>query len=450
MPLPSQRPRTSRFGGLPPARRFNAAPSSGGGMSGRALGLGALVLGLAMLAWWLVQGGSGSSQAPASLASRDAERSASGPGSAGAPVPARGTLAATTEPRNVASTIPARTPQTAQVPAPRQGPTTIILPPAAAMTDTPPAPASSPAPSGPTTSQPASTPTTDPGTGGRATPELIPAGTTGTPGSARVSGRPEGVQRLFDAAEASLKTNRPVEARMFLNRALFDARTPDEDLPLLRQRLTELNQVLVFSPTVAPGDPLVETYTIEPGDVLARLVNARQLGVDWRLIQRVNQLSDPGRIRVGQKLKLVRGPFHAIVDKGEYRLDLYAAATDPDGNRLFIRSFLVGLGEFGSTPLGTWMVREGSKLVDPHWVNPRTGEKFSNTDPKNPIGERWIGLRGTDANTEVLSGYGIHGTIEPQSIGTDASMGCVRMLSGDIELIYEVLVEGKSTVQIVP
>jgi len=66
----------------------------------------------------------------------------------------------------------------------------------------------------------------------------------------------------------------------------------------------------------------------------------------------------------------------------------------------------------------------------------------------NPIGERWIGLRGIDERNKDLSGLGIHGTIEPKSIGKNVSMGCVRMLSSDVEEVYEMLLEGVSTVAI--
>ena len=66
----------------------------------------------------------------------------------------------------------------------------------------------------------------------------------------------------------------------------------------------------------------------------------------------------------------------------------------------------------------------------------------------NPIGERWIGLEGVEERTMDLSGLGIHGTIEPGTIGTQSSMGCIRMGSSDITQVYEMLAEGVSTVEI--
>lgn len=318
-------------------------------------------------------------------------------------------------------------------------------------------------------------PVSTPGTGTSATPSLgasLPAGNTAPSGTATTpsttteppshstesttaaptvaAGRDAAVERLITSGDAAKTNNRLLEARVAYNRALHHPRASDADTAWLRQQLTTINDTLVFSTAVTPDDPLVMSYMVQAGDRLATIARSNNVRTDWRFIQRVNKMSDPGRLRVGQKLKLVKGPFHAVVFKSSYRLDLYADAMDTDGSRLYIRSFNVGLGEHNSTPTGRWTVKSQSKLVNPPWVNPRTGERFGADDPKNPIGEFWIGIQGADKNTEVLAGYGIHGTIDPESIGTDASMGCVRMLGDDIALVYEVLVEGGSQIEILP
>lgn len=257
-------------------------------------------------------------------------------------------------------------------------------------------------------------------------------------------------QAILAVADRALAENRPVDAREELNRALHAVDFTDAERDAFRMKLSEINEALFFSPSVTPGDPLVFEYTVKSGDMLINIVRREKSQVDWRFITRINRISDPGKIRVGQSIKLVRGPLHAVVDKSSYRLDLYADQTDGKGNRFYLRSFPVGLGEYDSTPLGAFVVRDNSKLINPRWVNPRTGEVFAADNPANPIGERWVGLEGTDPGTAALNGYGIHGTIEPTSIGKQASMGCVRMLSPDVELIYEVLIEQASTVRIVP
>jgi len=162
----------------------------------------------------------------------------------------------------------------------------------------------------------------------------------------------------------------------------------------------------------------------------------------------VNRLDNANRIRVGQELKLVRGPFHAVVDKSDYRLDLFHGPPDNDDAWMFVRSFDVGLGEDDSTPTGRFVVRENGKLQNPGWVNPRDpSERYEPDDPQNPVGEYWIGIDGLGEDA-VYTGYGLHGTIEPATIGQQRSMGCVRLLPDDIALLYETLAGGVSRVRI--
>ena len=67
----------------------------------------------------------------------------------------------------------------------------------------------------------------------------------------------------------------------------------------------------------------------------------------------------------------------------------------------------------------------------------------------NPIGERWIGLQGTDDTNKDLLGIGIHGTIDLDSIGANRSMGCIRMLDPDVKRVFDALTTRGSTVTIV-
>ncbi len=48
--------------------------------------------------------------------------------------------------------------------------------------------------------------------------------------------------------------------------------------------------------------------------------------------------------------------------------------------------------------------------------------------PDNPIKARWMG---------IYDGAGIHGTDAVNSIGTNASHGCIRMRIPDVEALYD-------------
>jgi len=253
------------------------------------------------------------------------------------------------------------------------------------------------------------------------------------------------VQQRIDLGLSLVKQNKPVEARRMLSDALQANGISPTDAERVRRELTTLNDRLVFGPEIVGGDPYTGVHQIQSGDSLAKLPKKLSLAVDWRFLARINKINDPRRVQVGQRLKTIKGPFHAVVDKRAFRLDLYMGEGS---DRVFVRSFPVGLGEHGSTPEGEFVVKANSKLEDPAWTNPRTGEHFASKDPKNPLGRYWVGLVGVSDNIRGLEGYGVHGTIEPETIGQEKSMGCVRMLDDDIKLVYEVLVDNVSHVEI--
>ena len=178
-----------------------------------------------------------------------------------------------------------------------------------------------------------------------------------------------------------------------------------------------------------PNGILAREFIIPEGGVLAKIAQNQTNGLHWKFLARINGISSPTRIRSGQRLKLLDGPFHAVVDKSAYRLDLWMGQED---DRVYVRSFDVGLGRDNRTPEGKFQV--SSRVENPQHTDPETGKIFDKDDPLNPVGEHWIAIKGIEPTTEKLSGFGLHGTIEENSIGRSESLGCVRMLPEDIAL----------------
>ena len=247
-------------------------------------------------------------------------------------------------------------------------------------------------------------------------------------------------KRLMDAGDL-------LGARQALNPAITSGLLPADEQKLAMQLQEQLNKTLVFSPRRLPEDGWVDGYTIQPGDVLQRI--APKYAVTAKFIQRVNNINDPRRIRAGQTLKVIKGPFHAVVTKSAFTMDIYLGGAGGEGS-LYVCTLPVGLGMDDSTPAGSWQVETGKKLVNPKYFSPRGGGVIEPDDPANPLGEFWIGLMGTQGEAVGKTSYGIHGTIEPASIGKMDSLGCIRMLEQDISLVYDMLVEGKSIVVIKP
>lgn len=250
------------------------------------------------------------------------------------------------------------------------------------------------------------------------------------------------VAGLLDRADREINSSRFVEGRVTLNQALSHPRV-GAAAEQIRTRLAELNAMMVFGKTVVKDDRFADTHVIKSGDRMALI--ARAHAVDVPILAQINGMANPDQIRTGQSLKVINGPFHVEIDKSDYRLDVYLGEPG-SADRTYVRSFFIGLGELGSTPTGQFRVRSNGKVENPGWTNPRTGEHFNPKDPKNPIGKFWIGLQGTDEQSKLLDGYGIHGTIDPSSIGRQMSMGCIRLYDDDIRMLFGMLAPEKSTV----
>ncbi|HAI10865.1 MAG TPA: hypothetical protein DCM28_04125 [Phycisphaerales bacterium] len=269
------------------------------------------------------------------------------------------------------------------------------------------------------------------------TPVLAPA----APILAEDADIAEHISRAMDL----LLDGKKLEARVQLSHLLFD-RFDDlaqSHASIIRSKLKELSDDLIFSKRVIEGDTVATYHLVRSGDYLGPI--ARSYKVTYPLLEKINKVKAT-RIWAGMKLKVIKGPFHAIVDKTDYLMDVYL--NDDKANKVYVATYPIGLGEQDSTPIGIWRVRPDSKVTNPSWADPRTGQVFQPDDPANPIGEYWIGLQGMDDNTSQKQGYGIHGTTEAQSIGQQMSMGCIRMRADDLVWIYDMLVDKDSTVTI--
>ena len=292
---------------------------------------------------------------------------------------------------------------------------------------------------------PLGTATTTPvATANNAVANAATAGIAGTPGTAPTTpaaGIGNATQRIQQAV--AMTDSDPVRARAELTRLLDSNALSAAERTQAYAGINKLAEKLFFSPKIVAGDTVSQSYVVKKGDSLAKISSREKLGTDWRFVQRINGMASEKALRPDMRLKLAHGPFDAEVVKADLRINIYAGTGS---DRVMVASFPCGTGTNDSTPVGTFKVRSGSKLIDPQWTNPRTGEKFAANDPKNPIGERWIGLQGTTPDTAKFTGYGIHGTTEPQSIGQQMSMGCVRLGDAEVEVVYELIGEQSTIV----
>ena len=161
-------------------------------------------------------------------------------------------------------------------------------------------------------------------------------------------------------------------------------------------------------------------YTVKPGDSL--YVLARKNHTTVELIKKINDLKSDN-IYPKMKLKIHTAPFSIQVDKSKNTLVLYSKGEA-------VKKYSVATGKKNCTPVGEFKITD--KLVHPTWF--KTVAILPPGSPENALGTRWMGFD--------KPGYGIHGTIEPKSMGTQASEGCIRMLNEEVEELYSIVPVG--------
>jgi hypothetical protein len=116
-------------------------------------------------------------------------------------------------------------------------------------------------------------------------------------------------------------------------------------------------------------------------------------------------------------------PTTVLVERSTFRLSLFRKRSR--------ETFPIAVGQPAyPTPSGSFSIV--TKQVDPTWFPPDSpwaagiGPVPPGVD--NPLGTRWMGLS--------APGLGIHGTPQPETIGTAASHGCIRMRMKDAEYLF--------------
>lgn len=267
--------------------------------------------------------------------------------------------------------------------------------------------------------------------------------------AARKARQLEEMKRDFEARaiHESLRDNAPPEMRAMGHVGLARLAERDGDLILARDlyqhavadalwggtiwddavnALGRLNVTLIFSPQETPES---RYYVVEPGDTLITI--GMKLNTTQGLLMTANNIDDPGRLRLGQRLKYTPKDFKIVIERSTCTLYLL-------DNRGLFKRYAVGLGMAGhETTLGRYTI--GNKQKDPTWFKPGS-EPIPPGHPDNELGTRWMPM--IPAEEGLPHDLGIHGTIAPETIGTFASRGCARMHRDDVEELYDLVVRG--------
>ncbi|MCK5450920.1 MAG: L,D-transpeptidase family protein [Candidatus Omnitrophica bacterium] len=190
-----------------------------------------------------------------------------------------------------------------------------------------------------------------------------------------------------------------------------------EDAGEIRSLVEDLNMKIMLSPEVTEDS--VE-YSIQPGDTLSGI--ARKFNTTVSMVKKVNGITGD-IIYPGRKLKVIVSKFSIFVNKHKNVLIL------KKDNELF-KIYTVSTGKDNSTPIGRFKIEE--KMIKPLWY--KVGAVVSADSEEYELGERWMGLS--------VEGYGIHGTSDETTIGSQVTRGCVRMYNADVSELFDIIPSG--------
>jgi len=119
-------------------------------------------------------------------------------------------------------------------------------------------------------------------------------------------------------------------------------------------------------------------------------------------------------------------PSIVTIDRNNHRLRLFKDLK-------LHKTYPIAVGQAGlETPAGEYTIQNMAEnpswhVPDSAWAGKLAGRVIP-PGPSNPIKARWMG---------IYDGAGIHGTDAVNSIGTNASHGCIRMRIPDVEELYD-------------
>ena len=235
---------------------------------------------------------------------------------------------------------------------------------------------------------------------------------------------PQNVAEGLKQAKAALEADNPKAARELAYSMLTEefCKKYDTTWYALADIINQANSIFMNGKAPCPEK---DTYIIKSGDNLTKIAYRNNTTV--QALQRMNNLPDTtSTVHPGQALQFIKGNWSIMVSKSQFLLELYL-------DEKLYRIYRISTGRQDRTPACTFVINQ--KLMYPAWTY--NGKSIPYGDPENILGSRWIGLKPIDEDKLGYTGYGIHGTTEPEKIGTAASLGCVRMLNEEVEELYD-------------
>jgi LysM repeat protein len=211
------------------------------------------------------------------------------------------------------------------------------------------------------------------------------------------------------AIDAALEQGELERAHLLLTGWYGDRSLTSDQREEVEELLGQLAGTVVYS----PDHRLEAPHTVQAGETLETI--AQKYNVPWQLLAKVNGIPAPSAVAPGQELKVIRGPFSAVVDLEQQQLALMVAER-------YAGKFSVKI-EGQATNEGEWVVTQKQMP---------TG--FGGT-PKQMVLEPAGGV-----------GSGTTLVIGPASDSAPATAGAIRVHPTDQDDLFDILSIGSKVI----
>jgi hypothetical protein len=220
-------------------------------------------------------------------------------------------------------------------------------------------------------------------------------------------------REMIAEARRRLNEGAMAEVHLQLSRVYDDPGLSAEESRELAELLDQLAGMVIYSRQHILEPP----HAVRSGETLPQI--AQRYNVPWQLLAKINGVRDPERLEPGRQLKVLRGPFDAVVSQGRYELVVMLGGY-------YAGRFPIGIGRDAPRLEGKYVVKE--KTVQ----SPSSGATAAaaGADRSIPAGNYWIGL------TERI---GIHGTSDLRSLRRADGRGSILLGERDVEDVFDIL-----------
>lgn len=234
------------------------------------------------------------------------------------------------------------------------------------------------------------------------------------------SGVDNGFEASWQAVAQSAQQDKLAEALFTLSMWYSNPTLSNDQRTRCTQLLDQLSGTVIYS----NKSHLEPVYNVQVGDTLP--IISDRFSVPYQFLARINNLDPSKPLRVGQPLKVVRGPFRAEVNVVQGTMTVFLG-------RYYAGRFAIQVGP--DLPRQDAIYEVAEKTNGKDFFDKRIGRTIEKGDQQNPYGSYWIGLRGDEVTT--AHNVGIH----PRVVD-DPNIGAIMLSPTDVSDLGAILSVG--------